>query len=185
MRWLALLCLCAPTLAHEGEGPVAEDQGHVIEVSFGNAQLFIEQPLLAEQADSGRTAVIPVSAALLMVEWLALPRLSVVTLFNMPLESDRRFVDGQLRESFAAPALATGVRWSPISVPVFRQARAELQLAALVGTTIGSQDEDFFFPLLAGRTHIRSRGGASIFLGASWAFAKETLAVIYGVGHRF
>ncbi len=81
--------------------------------------------------------------------------------------------------------MAVGVRFTAVTLPVFRAARMDLQLAALGGTTIGSREGDQLFPMLAGRTHIRTHRGAAIYIGASWAFAKDTLAVLYGVGHRF
>lgn len=184
MRALSTLLLTTLAWAHPPEGAVPEDQGHVVEVSFGSAQLFIKQPLRGEP-DAPDTAVIPVASAMMLVEWLAQPRLGVASLFNLPLQADRRFVDGVLKEQFAAPTLAIGLRWTAVSLPVFRAARLGLQGAVLAGTTIGSREEDRLFPLLAGRTHIRTHNGASVYLGASWAFAKDTLAVLYGVGHRF
>ncbi len=82
MRW-AWILVAGVAAAHPPEGVVPEDQGHVLEISFGSAQLFIEQPLTGAE-NAANSAVIPVASALVLVEWLAHPRLGVATLFNLP-----------------------------------------------------------------------------------------------------
>lgn len=156
----------------------------MLEVTFGSSQLFDPQTVVGS---GGRVVerTIPVTSALLMVEWLARDRLSVLSLFNLPLTTQKRFVDGEVSEDHVAASIAAGVRVSAIRLRVFAESHLELQLAALAGTTIGSTGEDRVFPLLAARIHFANRAGFALYLGGAFAFRKDTLAVLYGIGHRF
>lgn len=157
---------------------------HVLELTFGSAQLFFTQSLLTPSGEL-KDEIIPVTAAMLMAEWLAHPRFSVLTLFALPLEPQATVVDGEVREEYVAPSLALGVRGSLFSFDVFRESAMELQLAAMAGRTLGSLQGDRFYPLVAARLHFHTAEGFTLYLGNSYAFAEGTHSVLYGIGHRF
>ena len=164
--------------------PVAPQTRQTIEVTFGSSQLFNHQSILAK---SGRveSEIIPVTSALLMLEYLAHPRISVIQLFNLPLTTQKTVVDGQLREEFVAPSVALGARVTALSFEVFAESHLELQFAALGGFTLGSRSGDVVFPLAASRIHFSNGSGFALYLGTAFAFRKDTVALLYGIGHRF
>ncbi|MFT3921264.1 MAG: hypothetical protein QM778_01890 [Myxococcales bacterium] len=120
-----------------------------------------------------------------MLEWLAHPRIAVSSLFNLPLTTQKTVVDGALREEYVAPSVALGVRATALSIEVFEASHLELQFAALGGITIGSRSGDLVFPLAATRIHFSNPGGFALYLGTAFAFRKDTVALLYGIGHRF
>jgi hypothetical protein len=157
---------------------------HVIEVTFGSSQLFIHQSILNKSGNVARE-IIPVTSALIMIEWLFLRRFSLLSLFNLPLVTEKTVVDGQAREKFVAPSLATGLRFSAIRLDVFAHSKLEFQVAALVGFTLGGTDAAPVFPMAAGRIHFSNQAGFALYLGTAFAFQKDTVGVFYGIGHRF
>lgn len=157
---------------------------HLLELTFGNAQLFFTQSLRTPTGGVD-SQVIPVTAALFMAEWLALPRLSMLTLVGIPLETQSTVVDGELREEYVAPSAALGARVTLFSFDIFRESALELQLACLGGRTLGSLSGDRYYPLVASRLHFHTGEGFTLYLGNGYAFAEGTHSVIYGIGHRF
>lgn len=184
--WTEFAQAAPTTTARDTTAPVDDERfsDHVLELTFGNAQLFFSQSRLTPSGEL-RDEIIPVTAALLMAEWLAHQRISVVSLFALPLEAQTTVKDGELREEYVAPSLALGVRGSLFSFDVFRESAMELQLAAMAGRTLGSLDGDRFYPLVAARLHFHTAQGFTLYLGNSYAFAEGTHAVLYGIGHRF
>lgn len=157
---------------------------HILELTFGNAQLFFTQSLLTPSGEV-RDEIIPVTAALLMAEWLAHARFSVLSMVALPLEAQATVVDGEVREEYVAPSIALGVRGSLFSFDIFRESALEFQLAAMVGRTLGSISGDRFYPLVAGRLHFHTDEGFTLYVGNGYAFAEGTHSVLYGIGHRF
>jgi hypothetical protein len=155
-----------------------------LEVTFGNSQLFAHQSFLGA-AGTTREEIIPVPSALLMIEWLWHERFSALTFVNFPLDTQKVVVNGAVQESYDAPSLAVGIRVTAIRFEVFTASRLELQLAALGGVTVGSENGDKVFPLAAGRIHFCNRDGFALYLGGAFAFHKDTAALLYGIGHRF
>lgn len=162
----------------------APSQRQTLEVTFGSAQLFNHQSVVTKNGHVEQQ-VVPVTSALLMLEWLFHDRASVITVFNLPLTTQKTVVDGQVREEFVAPSLSLGARVSALRFDVFAASRLELQLAALAGVTIGSSAGDAVFPLMAGRLHFENRAGFALYLGGAFAFRRDTVAILYGIGHRF
>lgn len=170
---------CVPASCRS-PAPSAE---HRLEVTFGSAQLFNHQSILT--AGRIEEQIVPVTSALFMVEWLLHDRLSVLTLFNLPLSTQKTVVDGMIQEEFVAPSVALGLRVSALRFDVFAGSRLEVQLAALGGVTVGSSSGDQVFPLAAGRLHFASSAGFALYLGGAFAFQRDTVAILYGIGHRF
>lgn len=176
-------CPCAGSCC----GPEAKEAEAIerLEISFGSSQLFIKQSIYGS-ASRLEQRVVPVTAALFLFEYLFLESFSAALVFNLPLETQRTLEpDGTIREEYAAPVLLTGVTWAPASFEFFKASRLEPQFAAQVGTTLGSELGDTVFPMVTSRMHFVSKQGFTLYLGASWAFQKETLALIYGLGYRF
>jgi hypothetical protein len=157
---------------------------HWLEITFGSGQLFLGRSI---EAASGKVEnkIVPVTAALLMAEWLFHRRFSAIGLFTLPLETQKTVENGQVREEYVAPSLALGVRGSLFSFAIFRESAMELQVALLAGRTFGSLEKDRFFPLAAGRLHFHTHAGFTLYLGNAFAFAKETHVLLYGIGYRF
>jgi len=177
-------CPCAEKCCPVAEAAVPEPVPR-LEISFGSTQLFISQSIYGNDAQL-RQQVVPVTAALFLFEYLFLDRFSAALVFNLPLETQRTLAaDGTVREEYAAPVLMTGVSWAPASFELFKASRLDLQFAAQFGTTLGSELGDRVFPMATSRLHFVSKQGFALYVGASWAFQKETVALIYGIGHRF
>lgn len=172
-----LPCACAPAAP-----PAPTPQ--FIEVTFGSTQLFAHQSLIGENG-APKEQIIPVISALLMIEWLFRERASVLALANFPLGTQKVYSNGMATEDYLAPSVALGLRVSALRLTVFSASRLELQLAALGGVTIGSLDGDKLFPLAAVRLHFATQAGFALYLGSAFAFQKDTLAMLYGIGHRF
>jgi len=170
---------CAPASCR----PPATSGEQRLEVTFGSAQLFNHQSVLT--AGRIEEQIVPVTSALFMIEWLVHDRLSVLSLFNLPLTTQKTVVDGMIQEEFVAPSVALGLRVSALRFDVFAGSTLELQLAALGGVTVGSSSGDQVFPLAAGRFHFASSGGFALYLGGAFAFQRDTVAILYGIGHRF
>lgn len=162
----------------------ASPEAQVLEITFGSSQLFAHQSITA-RSGAVKEYVIPVTSALLMVERLLRPWLSVLSMFNLPLVTQKIIVNGEIREDYVAPSLALGARVSPLRIDIFRATRLELQVAALAAVSMGSPDGDKIFPLVAGRLHMANRDGFALYFGAAYAFKVDTIAVLYGIGHRF
>jgi hypothetical protein len=157
---------------------------HVVEITFGSSQLFAHQSILGKGGEV-KEHVIPVTSALMMAEWLMHPRLSLLSIFNLPLVTQKIIVDGAISEQYVAPSVAAGLRFSVLRMDIFRASQLDLQVAGLGGITIGSQNGDVLFPLVAGRIHLSNRDGFALYFGSAYAFQKDTVAVLYGIGYRF
>ncbi len=156
------------------------DPPRLWEFSFGTSQLFSGQ--LVEDLSIDQE-LLPTTSALFIGERLIARRWSLVGLFNLPLTPTRRVVDGELRSEFAAPSLAFGATWTPLMWGFMDKSRFEIQLA-LVGGGVLKPGGDIF-PLTAVRLRLLQDEGFALYLGAAFAFRVDTLALIYGVGHRF
>jgi hypothetical protein len=101
------------------------------------------------------------------------------------LTTEKTIQDGVILEERVAPSTGLGGRFSLLQFDFRPRAILDLQATILVGRTIGSTQGDIFFPLLGGRVHVSRPTGFGMYLGLTWAFQKETLALFYGVSHRF
>jgi hypothetical protein len=188
--WLA----CAPAARAaepppkgNGKGPpggsMAKDP-HRVEVTFGSSQLFSHQPFLGTSG-TVRSEIVPVSSALIMFEWLFHDRFSAVSLCNIPLGTQKSLKGGEVREEYVAPSLAFGARAAALRFEIFEASRLELHIAALGGVVVGHSDGPPVFPLFASRVHFANKAGFALYLGTAYAFDRDTLALHYGIGHRF
>jgi hypothetical protein len=179
---LAILLLLGSSIpaARADEAPTR------IEVSFGSALLFAEQPLLSDDPCLQEQRMLPVPSVLILFEYFIGPTITLGSMFNIPTSTRRRLVDGEIIEDHAAMTIALGPTHRPIEHPIFEERAAlGIQYGLLGGRTINSTRGDQFFPLVFVRPSISTPDGFSMYLGLAFAFHTDTLGLLYGVGQRF
>lgn len=178
------MCLLSLSFAQDAEPEPIEPR---LELSFGSGLLFVEQAFVTEGLSAqSEERVVPVPSWLLLGEYMWTPRWSSAVMLNVPLSTVRRIDrDGQTYEQHSAAAVGLGVAFSPVNLPVLSNATFRPQVALLGGRTINDLEQNVFFPLLVNRFVLVSPSGTSLYGGVAYAFQEETLAVIYGIGHRF
>jgi len=153
-----------------------------LEFSFGSSLLIREQALLGQ--DIAR--MVPVPSVLMVAEFLVRPRFSVAGVVNIPTATARELQDdGSIVEHHAAAAIAMGVAWAPVMLPISESAYFKPQAAAFGGVAIRSTRGQVWFPMVAAKLNIVTSDGFTMYVGSSFAFGQNTLAIIYGAGHRF
>ncbi len=182
------MCLLSVVLAEEPntEAELASDAPR-LEISFGSSLLFVEQAFVREGLpNQTEQRVVPVPSWLLLGEYMFTPRWSAAGMINVPLSTVRRISPaGEIYEEHSSAAVGLGPAFAPVNLPVFSQATFRPQLALLAGRTVNDLDQNVTFPLVVGRAVLVSPSGTSLYGGVAYAFQEETLAVIYGLGHRF
>lgn len=166
----------------ESSAPNGNDEIPLIEVSFGNSQLFSGS--LNEAVTGELGSYVPARSSLFLIEILRV-RWSGICAINIPLSGQPTLSDGVLTEMPIAPSMSLGFRWSAVVVPLGKRAVVEAQVAAMAGRSVGSTQGDIFFPLFGGRLHVSRPNGFTMYLGSMFTLKRETLALIYGVGNKF
>lgn len=169
---LATLAVATSAAAHE------PDADHTFELSFGQSQLFDIPPLEVTRRDA-----IPTTSAVFIYEYFVPWNLHVVSLFNLPLSTSKVLTDSGVEERFAPPSIALGLAWSGLGFDIKEYVRIEAQFGLLCGVVISREGR--FFPLGSARVAIRRTDGFGLYVGAAGAFRVDTVALVYGVGHRF
>ncbi len=177
------------TLALASEQPAtdpAEDSSYRVagrlEFSFGSSLLIREQALMGQDI----TRMVPVPSVLMLGEFLARPRLSVAGVVNIPTGTARELQDdGSVVEHHAAAAFALGAAWAPLVVQVSDDVTFKSQVAAFGGVALRSTRGQLWFPMVAAKLNLTTADGFTMYVGSSYAFGQNTLAIIYGAGHRF
>lgn len=178
------MCLLSLSLAQEVE---REEVAPRLELSFGSGLLFVEQAFVIDgQPNQTQERVVPVPSWLLLGEYMWTPRWSTAAMLNVPLSTVRRIDrNGETYEEHSSAAAGLGVAFSPVNLSVFSHSTFRPQVALLAGRTINDLEKNVSFPLLVTRMVLVSPSGTSLYGGVAYAFQEETLAVIYGIGHRF
>jgi hypothetical protein len=103
---------------------------------------------------------------------------------NLPLGSARTvLVDGTIKDEYAPASTLLGLVGTVARWDIRRNSRLEIQLGALAGRVLVSDGR--YFPLTVARVHILQNQGFGLYIGTAFAFRVDTLALIYGAGHRF
>jgi len=153
-----------------------------LEFSFGSSLLIREQALAGQDF----TRIVPVPSVLMLGEFLVTPRVSIASFLNVPTGTATEFQeDGSVIEHHASAAVALGVGLAPGLLPISERAWFKPQLAAFGGRAIRSTSGTTWFPLAAVKLNVVTEDGFTMYGGASFAFSRNTAALIYGVGHRF
>ncbi|MEE2755404.1 MAG: hypothetical protein VYA30_02030 [Myxococcota bacterium] len=181
---LMILTILPISVGHASDGNDTKPFQQLLEISFGQSQLFIE-PTHRDLAQNNTVERLPTTSALFLAEWLFSEKLSLMGAFTLPLTTQQILIDGELYHEKAAPTASVGLRWSAVGFEVRKGTRIEIQLAGLVGTSIGSQLGDIVFPTLGSRVVLLRVDGFGLYAGSTWSFRRDTLALIYGIGHRF
>ncbi len=185
-----LLCLNAhaegsPGAADDGQTVSSKQLPPIVELSFGRSQLFAELTG-SKLNDVGPGGLVPTSSVLFLGEWLMAPKWGLLAAFNLPLTTQRTVqADGTVFEERVAPSYVAGIRYSLLSFDLRPRAILDIQGTLLVGRTFNSDEGDFFFPLSGLRLHLARPNGPGMYAGVTWAFQKETLALLYGISRRF
>lgn len=170
-------CACAK----ETEPPPAV---RWLEASFGSAQKFFDQSV-SDPTGFVKRRTIPVNTVRVLGEWLALPRFSVMALFDLPLEPRATLVDGVITQAYVPPSLSGGIRWSAFTLGAPVDTVFEGQTIVLLGSTLAAIGRETVFPSLGWRVHLHDQQGFTLYAGASYEFRFNIIALTYGVGHRF
>lgn len=178
------MCLLSLSFAQEVE---TEERPPRLELSFGSGLLFVEQAFVSDGLpNQTQQRVVPVPSWLLLGEYMWTPRWSTAVMLNVPLSTVRRLdPDGEIYEEHSAAAAGIGAAFSPVNLSVLTHATFRPQVAVLVSRTINDLEKNVFFPLVVTRMVLVSPSGTSLYGGVAYAFQEETLALVYGIGHRF
>ena len=178
------MCLLTLSFAQDVETEVPAPR---LELSFGSGLLFVEQAFVSDGLpNQTQERVVPVPSWLLLGEYMWSPRWSSAVMLNVPLSTVQRIdQDGEIFEEHSAAAVGVGAAFSPFNLQVLSHATFRPQLALLGGRTLNDLEKNVFFPMVVSRMVLVSPSGTSLYGGVAYAFREETLAVIYGIGHRF
>ncbi len=174
-------------LSLEVERARMEDPEDLFEFSFGSSLLYVEQPLLDGYSAVQDSRVLPVPSVLILAEWLIRPRWTLAALLNLPTGPIRVLSeDGHsYSEEASSAVVAVGGAYIPFQVRLNKKSLFQPQLGLMLGRSLNHSEQDTFFPLAVTRLHLHSGTGFSMYFGAAFAGRRDTLAFIYGVGHRF
>ena len=164
-----------------------EEPEDLFEFSFGSSLLYVEQPLLDGYSAVQDSRVLPVPSVLILAEWLIRPRWTLAGLLNLPTGPIRVLSEDGLSysEEASSAAVAIGGAYIPFQVRLNKKSLFQPQMGLMLGRSLNHSEQDTFFPLAVGRLHLHSGSGFSMYFGAAFAGRRDTLALIYGVGHRF
>jgi hypothetical protein len=160
---------------------------YYVELSFGNSILFLEQGYQSD-ATSTKKQTLPVASYLFHLQYRALEHMSFGVAWNLPSSTVKK-VDsgGKTYEKFVAPSYGVGVTFPIHTFVLTDSTNLEPELGILVFRTYKSESSkgDFFFPLGVWKMNLTRSSGLTMYIGVSQAPAKNTTALIYGIGQRF
>ncbi len=160
---------------------------YLMEFSFGSSLLYVEQPMLDGYSAVLSSRVLPVPSVLMLAELLIRPHWILAGILNLPTGPVRVLSDDgrSYSEEATAAAVAIGGAYVPFQVQLGEHSTIQPQLGLMLGRTINHSVDDVFFPMAVARLHIHTNTGFSMYFGSAYAGQRDTLALIYGVGHRF
>lgn len=186
--FFALISLQSSLLAVSGtEVDQPKENKYTIEVSFGFALMNIDSAFKTEKINDQEVRKYPVPSSCFLLEWLGFDRVTFGGMVNIPVNTSKEKSGNSVEEKNVATALGAGFTLIPLRFEPFSFSSFELQTGILGCTTVNSTSSrgNFIFPMTFFRFRVIARGGFSLYLGLSYAFQKDTLALLYGVGHRF
>lgn len=160
---------------------------HTIELSFGNALLFLDQGIITNESGTAEKRVLPVSSYLFLGEWRITNCLELAGAWNIPKDTVKRTSGGKVYEKYVAPSYGAGVAFIPFTFTILRKTHVEVQMGAFLFNTYNSTSSkgNFIFPSGTARLHISRPSGTGLYAGVFQAPAKKTTALIFGIGQRF
>lgn len=152
------------------------------EFSFGTSQMFIDEVSRQELRGQNRV-VMPTTSALFVGERFWGKRWSTIVGYNLPLETQKFLVNGELVEEIAAKTLSIGQAYRLFIVPINNDAVLSLQVAPMMSFLFSQ--ELAITPSLGSRIHLASQSGFAMYLGGIASYGLKGAVLLYGVGHRF
>jgi hypothetical protein len=174
--------------AHAADGDQANQwRNYYFELSFGNSILFMDQGYQDNSSGEVKHNTLPVSSYLFTAEWRATERFSVAAAWNLPFTTVKRVKGTSVTEKYVAPSYGGGLTFSVYTFKVSDVTAIEPEIGVLLFRTYKSvsKDGDFFFPIGFFKLNIARDSGMNIYIGVTQAPAKNTTALVYGIGQRF
>jgi hypothetical protein len=162
-------------------------RNYYFELSFGNSILFMDQGYQDNSSGEVKHNTLPVSSYLFTAEWRATERFSVAAAWNLPFTTVKRIKGTSVTEKYVAPSYGGGLTFSVYTFKVSDITAIEPEIGILLFRTYKSvsKDGDFFFPIGFFKLNIARDSGMNIYIGVTQAPAKNTTALVYGIGQRF
>jgi hypothetical protein len=189
---LTIFCLIIFTYTLSSAHAADDDQAnqwrnYYFELNFGNSILFLDQGYRDSSSGTVKKSTLPVSSYLFIGEWRAFERISFAAAWNLPFTTVKRVSGSTISEKYVAPSYGCGVTFIAHTFKLYDTTRIEPEIAILVFRTYKSTSSkgDFFFPIGVFKLNIAQDSGLNFFIGVTQAPAKETTALIYGIGQRF
>jgi hypothetical protein len=167
--------------------PSAAWRNYYFELSFGNSILFLDQGYTNSSSGAVSHSTLPVSSYLFTLEWRATEKISIAGAWNLPFTTVKRVSGSGISEKYVAPSYGAGITFIPHSFKVSETTVIEPEIAVLLFRTYKSTSSggDFFFPAGVFKLNVARDSGMDIFIGVTQAPAKNTTALLYGIGQRF
>lgn len=129
--------------------------------------------------------IVPVSTVLLLLEYIITPSWRTRFFYDLALTTDKRIIAGEVEERVIPSSLGFGLTWVPWRFSFLKSSQVEFQGTIYAGMILEEPVE--FFPWASGRIHLMqdSNTGVGIYLGAMFAFVRNTAGPFYGVSYRF
>jgi hypothetical protein len=168
---------CVPT-AVDSAGP----RKHWVDVTVGTTYGFPAK-LVGKYGDD--TELIPTTSALFMAEYALFSRFRLAALYDLTVTTEKKIIGGVTVEEPLPSRVALGVVWAPFRFDFAKTSRMELQGYGFMGMTIEKKPRPV--PIALGRIHLMQdkSKGVGVYLGTSYQFVLNKVAVLYGVGYRF
>ncbi len=172
------------TVFHTVDEARAVEPFTILEFSVGTYQGFDSSKIFRY---GDEVKLIPTTSALFFIEYFFTPYWRASLVYNMPVGTEKREINGQIVERAVDSTVALGPVWAPFQFPIRNRTRIELQGLALAGFELGSETR--FIPILMGRIHVSAYSdestGVGVYLGTQYLFRIESAGVLYGVAYRF
>jgi hypothetical protein len=174
-----------PALASQASTVASRERTRRLELSFSSAEKFYNQSVYDPTGFITRRAI-PVSTLRPTGEWLfAQQRASLFLALDLPLEPRVELREDELIQTYVSPSVLSGLRLALFSLDVLEETKLEMQLEGSLGWLLAPKEVNRLFPSAGWRLHVRDVNGFTLFVGLAFEFRLNSLALIYGVGHRF
>ena len=154
-----------------------------LELSFGASKLFIPN---ADESNlqNHDLSVIPTSAMLFYAEFFTHYKIRVPIFFNLPTETKKFLVNGQLINEDASSSFGTGLEFRMFRFKLDSKTLVEMEAGPLVSYII-EKPSGTFAPLVAGRIKLLRSDSFVMYIGSSYTPFINVWGIFYGTGATF
>lgn len=175
----------APTTFSTSDRVEEVQRSSSIEFSVGTFQMFDSTKVFRYNDD---VQLIPTSAAKAVLEYFITQYWRAVTMYDLPLSTEKQIVAGEIRERVLPSVWSFGLEWAPFQFAIRNNAQLELEGMALGGFEVSGDQR--FVPSLLGRMHLSAYSSADntgfgVYLGVHYMAVANRIGPLYGVGYRF